>query len=145
MASGTLDYLHVINNPDSAGAACNFVQRQIQLPVSSMGLPNLPNFRLEREVGSACDTVYTSIKEEGIRKEVKVYPNPTTDKLHISIAGIKEPLIVLLLNTLGQEVARYALAQEEQEISLANLPKGVYYCRVLGREGAYLAAKVVKE
>jgi hypothetical protein len=146
MASGTLDYLHVINNPDSAGAACNFVQRQIQLPVSSMGLPNLPNFRLGREVGSACDTVYTSIiKEEGIRKEVRVYPNPATDKLYISIAGIKEPLTVLLINTLGQEVARYALAQEEQEISLANLPKGVYYCRVLGREGVYFAAKVVKE
>jgi hypothetical protein len=144
LSSGS-NYLHVINSPDSAGTACNFVQRQVFLLSNVDGLPNLPNYRLGREVGSACDTVYTNIKEEGIRKEVSIYPNPATDKLYISIAGIKEPLTILLLNTLGQEVASYALAQKEQEISLTNLPKGVYYCRVLGREGAYFATKVVKE
>ena len=120
-------------------------QRLPQRQKKSYGLPNLPNYRLGRDIGSACDTVYTNIKEEGMRKEVSIYPNPATDKLYISIVGIKEPLTILLLNTLGQEVARYTLAQEEQEISLANLPKGVYYCRVLGREGVYFAAKVVKE
>jgi len=51
-------YLHVIDQLDSAGVACNVLQHHIELPAYNLlGLPNLPNFRLGALPGSPCDTL----------------------------------------------------------------------------------------
>ncbi|MFK7810645.1 MAG: PKD domain-containing protein, partial [Saprospiraceae bacterium] len=51
-------YLHVIDEPDSAGIACNFLQHHIELPsFNNHGLPNFPNYRLGALEGSPCDTL----------------------------------------------------------------------------------------
>jgi len=50
MASGSsTNTYHVINEPNEKGAACDFVQRGIQLPfTSSLGnMPNFPRFRVD--------------------------------------------------------------------------------------------------
>jgi len=149
-SSNGIKYFHIIEQPNNKGDSCTVIQHGLELPTINMGatIPNFPNYRLGALAGSACDTLKTGIvKAEGIRQEVRLYPNPATDKLHISTSGIAEPLTCVLFNAIGQEVRWYALAQpqENSEISLANLPKGVYYCRVLGREKVYYADKIVKE
>ncbi len=51
-------YLHVIDQPDSAGLACNVLQHHIELPAFNLfSLPNLPNYRLGALSGSPCDTL----------------------------------------------------------------------------------------
>jgi len=51
-------YLHVIDQPDSAGIACNVLQHHIELPAFNLfSLPNLPNYRLGALEGSPCDTL----------------------------------------------------------------------------------------
>ena len=51
-------YLHVINNPDSGGIACNVQQHAIHLNTfNDMSLPNFPNFRLGAIPCSTCDTL----------------------------------------------------------------------------------------
>ena len=51
-------FLHVINNPDEQGLACNVEQHAIDLPTyNNRTIPNFPNFRLYAEIGSSCDTL----------------------------------------------------------------------------------------
>lgn len=61
---GSSEHLSVINQPDSAGPLCNFVQHQQQLPMLYSGtLPRYPNYRLGALSGSPCDTLSVSLAE----------------------------------------------------------------------------------
>jgi PKD repeat protein len=51
-------HLHVINQPDSLGLACEVCQHCVELPSwNSFSMPNFPNYRLGHEEGSTCDTL----------------------------------------------------------------------------------------
>lgn len=51
-------YLHTIEYPNKKGAACNFIQRNINLlNYNAYGLPNNPYYRLGPLDGSPCDTL----------------------------------------------------------------------------------------
>jgi PKD repeat protein len=51
-------YLHVIDQPDSAGVACNVLQHHIHLPSYNWyTVTNFPHFRLGKLQGSPCDTL----------------------------------------------------------------------------------------
>ena len=51
-------YMHLINNPDEKGAACNFQQRAIRLESFHIGtVPNFNTVRLGPLDGSSCDTL----------------------------------------------------------------------------------------
>lgn len=51
-------HLHVINQPDSLGLACEVCQHCVELPSwNSFSMPNFPNYRLGHEEGSPCDTL----------------------------------------------------------------------------------------
>jgi PKD repeat protein len=51
-------YLHVINEPDSLGLACEVCQHCVDLPsVNAFSMPNFPNYRLGHLEGSPCDTL----------------------------------------------------------------------------------------
>jgi PKD repeat protein len=51
-------HLHVINQPDSLGLACDVCQHCVELPSwNSSSMPNFPNYRLGHEEGSPCDTL----------------------------------------------------------------------------------------
>lgn len=56
--SSGVKVLHVINQPDEAGLACDFVQHDIHLPnYNAFTLANHPNYRLGPVDGSPCDTL----------------------------------------------------------------------------------------
>jgi hypothetical protein len=56
-SSGTR-YLHVINQPDSLGLACDLCQHCVEMPsINNFSLPNFPNYRLHHLEGSPCDTL----------------------------------------------------------------------------------------
>jgi hypothetical protein len=51
-------YLHVINQPDSLGLACDVCQHCVEMPsINNFSLPNFPNYRLHHLEGSPCDTL----------------------------------------------------------------------------------------
>jgi PKD repeat protein len=57
-SNNSVRYLHVINEPDSLGLACDFCQHCIELPtLNAFSLPNFPNYRLHHLEGSPCDTL----------------------------------------------------------------------------------------
>ena len=87
--------------------------------------------------------------EKAINKPViSVFPNPAKNTLKVSWNGIILGNIkIALINNLGQEVYSDALNQEagmvfERNLSLTNLPRGIYQARVQ-TENCIISRKVV--
>ena len=57
-SNSSVDKLHVIEDPDSAGLSCHLRQHAVNLPTLNLGsVPNHPNYRLGPLDGSGCDTL----------------------------------------------------------------------------------------
>ena len=138
--------LHVIEYPDSLGASCNFNQHSYGLPHNNIGnttVPNLPNYRLGRLVGSACDTLtnltYTPQPPKG---GVRVMPNPNNGNFIVSYElpqNTSGKLEIFDIN--GRAVYSQNLPQWStlQFISLPKLSNGVYQCIITS--GNYVTQK----
>lgn len=140
------DILHVIDYPDSLGAACSFRQHGIQLPAyARFGLPNHPNYYLGAMVGSACDTL-TSISNLIEIANIYAYPNPTKDIFFVGGNHLGNGAVLSLCNSMGQEVYHHTWenTQVETAISMAAFPQGVYYLRISVGD-AFFTEKLIKE
>ncbi len=127
-------YLHVINNPDSMGIACDLCQHCIQLPaLNAFTMPNFPNYYLGAEVGSVCDSLTNSVSElHKINSEISVYPNPAKDNATIKYLISKDALLIII-NSLGEVVQEISLSAENQSttIDLSKFKNGAYTCKVV--------------
>jgi hypothetical protein len=97
--NGACRFIHVINQPDSLGLNCNFVQKQIDLGqsyYSTGGLPNTPNFALGA-IAPCGNVGVAEVKEEELKIK-NLYG--VGEVLQIPINHIQ----IKLYNTLGQQV-----------------------------------------
>jgi hypothetical protein len=77
-------HLHVINQPDSAGLACDLVQHGIPLPAYNFNsLPNHPNYFLGALAGSPCDSLTSLNDDQAFDFKFGVYPNPNSGVFNI--------------------------------------------------------------
>ena len=133
-------HMHVIENPDLKGAACDVRQHAIELPTWIYGsLPYMPNYRLYDLPGSPCD----SLGIDGPLSDVQpgkspepdwqLYPNPAgaTVGLHFS-SGAPPGLRVSLLDVAGRPVQSgpVATAAAQHTLALGWLPDGLYFVRL---------------
>ena len=143
-ATSTVNYLHVINNPDGQGFNCDFVQHQLELPTYvAFGLPNVPFVRLFDLNGSLCDTlginggpVSTKETEKRAVAQVDVFPNPATDAVTLRLPehmGFVENLTVELYDAFGKMQLKTVLSGNATTFSVADLPSGMY--QVVVRDG----------
>ncbi len=81
------DWLHVINNPDEKGKACDFRQHSIKLPHLNQpgSFPNFPHFRIDED--DVCDPTITSVFGVPIEtvSGMVVFPNPTTGEVTVEL------------------------------------------------------------
>ncbi|MBB6368971.1 BspA family leucine-rich repeat surface protein [Chryseobacterium shigense] len=70
---------------------------------------------------------------------VKLYPNPTTEK--ISINSAKKIKSIILLNSANQILAK----PQQTEISLSKYPSGVYFVTCYFEDGTFNTHKVIKK
>ncbi|RMG82239.1 MAG: T9SS C-terminal target domain-containing protein [Bacteroidetes bacterium] len=133
-APASVEYLHVIHNPDEKGDACNVEQHGILLPtLNGFSMPNFPNFRLGKWEGSLCDSIISSTQNKPLfESEIYVYPNPATDFLFLNIQSKRRVNIEFsLFNALGQRVLYRTYGEaKEQEISLSGVEAGIYFYTV---------------
>jgi hypothetical protein len=103
-ASGVM--LHVINNPDMSGQACNFVQNQIQCPTYYYAtVPTYVNLNLMQEHGSICDTLGVGNEELGIKNEqLKIAPNPSNGNIKIEYTVQEISGMLYLYDVNGKQV-----------------------------------------
>jgi hypothetical protein len=84
-ATSTSRVLHVINNPDVAGQACNFQQHSVYFPTFNNGTtPTYVNLELFEVPNSVCDSLDVGGNELKItNNELKIMPNPCDGKFNI--------------------------------------------------------------
>jgi sugar lactone lactonase YvrE len=131
-------FLHVINNPDEPGLACNFVQRGIELPCSAnYSIPNFPHYRLGTGY-PICDSsiVYVSSgyvpppKEEAVR----VWPNPASSEVRVELSATvsTKTSTLRLFDGTGRLVGQWELSAGSSgtAFSVADRPVGMYFWSV---------------
>lgn len=139
--------LHVINNPDEAGKACNFEQQGIKLPrFNDWFLPNIPYFRLYDQPGSPCDTLGidapVSTQEDLDKTEAKVYPNPNTGQFILSSDQDAE----FNISDLNGRIILVGMIQkgDVKELDVQSQPNGFYLIRLNYNDGSYKIVKLMK-
>ncbi len=89
-------------------------------------------------------SVATAIKQELIADDIKVYPNPASDKLFINNKN-RSTIELTLINLLGQPVARVESTSDTSVvIDMTNLASGVYLVKLKANNTEY-TKKIIKE
>lgn len=83
----------------------------------------------------------SSIAEKSSDKyQIKIFPNPSTDIIYISIIDNSINHSISIINSLGAEVKRIGanenLGKSSINISISDLPVGMYYCVLSNQNGS---------
>jgi hypothetical protein len=121
--------LHVINKPDAAGKACDFIQNGIKLPNANGGsLPNFPRFR-EDEI-EKCNPGITSLFGEQVfyRRNLLVYPNPSSGIFHFKDFSYPRASKMVVSDIYGNIVHKIDIPADQlpELIDISHLPNGRY-------------------
>ncbi|MBK9275195.1 MAG: T9SS type A sorting domain-containing protein [Flavobacteriales bacterium] len=103
------DKLHVINDPDSAGLACNIEQHGIDLQrYFSNSLPNHPNYHLGPVDGSVCDSlgINAGVPAALVEARLRVCPNPSNGSFTLSYPAHAGAGELIVFDLTGQLVLR---------------------------------------
>lgn len=82
-----------------------------------------------------------TVKFDGTKGNVSIYPNPIKDKIIVAFHGEKISKEMVITNTTGQIVGRHLLNKSINQINLSGLASGAYFFKIEG-ERVY---KLVKE
>jgi len=141
-------HIHVINQPDQLGTACDLVQHGVQIPHFYFNtLPNHPNYFLGKIPGSPCDTISGVGLEENITIKFSLAPNPTSGIFNLTYTPKKDPGEMKIYDLLGQLVYQDYVSPWSQfkKVDISNLPDGIYLCRLQwgerGVSGKFLKSK----
>ncbi len=74
-----------------------------------------------------------SVEKLNTISELLVYPNPVTDILTVGMNGGHYD-VLKLLNNMGQVVAYKSINGDIATINMANLPAGIYYLQLTGKD-----------
>ena len=69
---------------------------------------------------------------------VNVYPNPANDAIYFSMENTVEGE-VLIYNLAGKQLKRKTIEDSVTEISISDLNNGMYFYRVIRRNGSVLS------
>lgn len=87
----------------------------------------------------------TGVKESDLQNSVSIFPNPATDVITIA-AGNTIPQTISIINTAGQEVKFVSTDElKSVEISLSDLPAGVYFINIFFKNSTWANLKLLKK
>ncbi|MEO8588459.1 MAG: T9SS type A sorting domain-containing protein, partial [Flavobacteriales bacterium] len=128
-------HLHVINEPDVVGLACNMVQHGLELPYYFFNsLPNHPNYHLGPVDGSVCDSlgINTGLPNEQQLIVLQAFPNPSDGRFTLSYPVRNEAGSLEVRDMGGQIVFRERIPPWSQvhAVDLHGFAAGLYSCRM---------------
>jgi hypothetical protein len=146
--NGGKDSIHVINQPDSFGVACDFkMYGQPVNTISPINLPYFPNYRLGALAGS-CDTIHTSVRAIADARPAfaSVAPNPALDQASLFYSTNSNSQnraeifdmtgnLIWNSNTVG--------SSGNININLSAMPAGIYLVRFTADDNILLNTKLV--
>ena len=137
--------LHVINDPNKRGIACDFVQNDFYFGAkhwNGIGLPNNPNYRLGKLPASSCDTL-TDIPEIPKPEKINI-PNFLSsnngDKTFV-IRNLPENTRLQIFNFMGQQL--YFSDNYDNSWDISNIATGIYFYSLRTREDELINGKLV--
>ena len=141
--------MHVINNPDEPGLACNMVQHSVELPrYYSNSLPNHPNYFLGPVDGSVCDSlgINVGVPGVGLNATLSAYPNPSQGAFTLSYPAQPTVGELEVRDVTGRVVLRERLPQWStvHQVELAGQAAGLYQCKLTWAKGS-VATHVILE
>ncbi|MCO5279942.1 MAG: T9SS type A sorting domain-containing protein [Chitinophagales bacterium] len=144
--NGGIPAFHIIHQPDSLGFGCQFVAfGQPVNTVNAMTLPNMPNYRLGKLVGSPCDTLVSDIKSmEVLSTGISVYPNPAANTVSISIAE-NQPGLKLFVTDINGSIVHSQAIYSETAVDISKWAAGFYFVRIESNGKLMAMRKFVKE
>jgi hypothetical protein len=100
--------LHVINNPDLLGIACDLQQHSIDIPTyNDQTTPTPINYDLKQEPGSPCDTLGVGLQQLKIKDlELQIFPNPSSGKFSMEYLPQTKSGMLYVYDMQGKEVYR---------------------------------------
>jgi len=126
-------HLHVINEPDLPGSACDFQQHAIELPTYNFNsLPNHPNYHLGPVDGSVCDSlginVGLRVLDSARTATVLASPNPTAGSGTLRYPAQAKAGVMEIRDLTGRLVLRERLPQWStiHNVDLENEAPGLY-------------------
>ena len=128
-------HLHVVNDPDQPGLACNMVQHQLELPTYySNSLPNHPNYHLGPVDGTVCDSlgINAGIYDQAQALVIQGFPNPNSGQCTLSYpaqSGVGE----LEVRDLSGRIVRSERIPQwstVHRVALDHAAEGLYMCRM---------------
>ena len=91
-------------------------------------------------------TIKNGIDEKRIRLEADVYPNPTTDKLHLRIESMStRHLEYSLIDLSGKTYIRDKVDGENTDIDMVRMQPGIYLLEVTDRKVPMKTFKIIKK
>jgi hypothetical protein len=149
-ATSTSRVLHVINNPDVAGQACNFQQHAVYFPTFNNGTtPTYANLNLFEVPNSVCDSLDVGIDElSNGNKELKIMPNPSDGNFSIEFKALNTSGTVYIYDVNGTLVYREYVSPFTtiKNINLQNvLSNGLYAVSLVRVNERALGKLIVKK
>ncbi len=123
--------LHVINNPDMPGLACDFQQHSVSIPtVNNFTIPSSINLALYHLPGSTCDTLGVgNPKLHGTNSLLKITPNPSDGIFSLEYIPQRVSGMLYVYDVTGKEVYREYISPYSsiKNVDLSNkLLNGMY-------------------
>jgi len=143
-------YMHVIHDPDAAGAACAMSQHEHWRQTWTVNsIPYRPNHLLGPVPGSACDSL--GLSTGGLEPYpvgvARVQPNPSQGSFGITYSGQPTAGEINVLDAAGRIVYRYRLSAWStlHQVALPPVAPGLYHCRLTWGNKAATVRVVITE
>jgi len=124
----TTFYIHTIHQPNEKGLDCQFEINAIRAPTRlEFDLPNIPMYRFNGQCDGNIDWGIVGTNElEGIRDDIRVFPNPFHEAIYIRTEPLSAPGTFLLFSSIGNVIRRQEFSGSI-EIETGSLPAGIYF------------------
>ena len=137
-------YLSVINYPNLAGTACNYVDNFVDLNGHSSSW-GMPNFMDSYDYSNTSFNCVTGIKEMNYETGILVFPNPMRTTANVSFDN-NNVNALQLLNYSGQVVKTInSISGNSIEIDRKQLDNGLYFLQLLNGSKVVATQKLVIE
>jgi hypothetical protein len=151
VSSSQARVMHVINQPDLPGQACDFQQHSVSIPtVNNWTTPTSINLALYHLPGSPCDTlgVGTPPRPSPRGEGVKVFPNPSDGRFSVEYTPQRLSGMMYVYDVNGREVFREYVSPftSVKNVDLSGkVHSGVYAVRLVWGNGSGVVGRVVVE
>jgi len=88
--------------------------------------------------------IYLLTALDDVKIDCDVYPNPTSDILHVRIEQLKDELMIQLLDIQGRLVEQQTMNATCVDIDMSTLLKGIYFLHVIQQNQTLATYKIIK-